>query len=103
MKPRRKSEDGNGNVFADIGMPNPEEALRQSERRIATKRQLHKLVDQLSESKADAAVRFLQSLCGALPDCGGLVVRTSDRTRNSIERLISASQKLSATYKRQRL
>ena len=33
----------------------------------------------------------------------GLVVRTSDRTRNSIERLISASQKLSATYKRQRL
>jgi predicted XRE-type DNA-binding protein len=58
MSRRTRAEEGSGNVFADIGVPNPEEALAKAE--IA--RQVNRVFDErgLNQAQAGALLRIAQ-------------------------------------------
>src|SRR5450759_1627031 len=56
--------------------------------------QANAALDNYGKKAADSAGKAGK----AFEDHGGLVVRTSDRTRNSLERLVQSSEKLAQSY-----
>src|ERR1022692_4076432 len=84
MPGRIKVEEGSGNVFADFGLPNPEEALAKSE--IA--RQVNRILAdrKLSQAEAGVILGIAQPRVSDLV-CGRLV-------RFSLDKLIDFAKRL---------